>query len=314
MKAFIIGAAGFVGRHLADQMLSLGWSVGASKMPQETIKKEGVSVYNIDILDPASIRAALEEFAPDYIVHLAAQSSVALSWKNPSLTIDVNIKGAANVLETVRALQKKPRLLLVGSGEQYGHVRKGECPVGEENPMRPGNIYAATKACQDMLGKIYADAYDMDVMITRAFNHIGPGQQPMFAVASFCRQVAEIEAGLSQPVLRVGNLSAQRDFTDVRDVVRAYTLLLEKGRAGEVYNVGSGKAIAISNILEKIISLSHAQIRIEVDPERLRPVDIPLIEADIQKLVRDTGWHPVVPLEQTLQDTLSYWRSAVKNA
>ena len=126
--------------------------------------------------------------------------------------------------------------------------------------------------------------------------------------------MAEIEAGLSQPVLRVGNLSAQRDFTDVRDVVRAYTLLLEKGRAGEVYNVGSGKAIAISNILEKIISLSHAQIRIEVDPERLRPVDIPLIEADIQKLVRDTGWHPVVPLEQTLQDTLSYWRSAVKNA
>ena len=303
MKAFIIGAAGFVGGHL-----------GASKMPQETIKKEGVAVYNIDILDPASIRAALTEFAPDYIVHLAAQSSVALSWKNPSLTIDVNIKGAANVLETVRALQKKPRLLLVGSGEQYGHVRKGECPVGEENPMRPGNIYAATKACQDMLGKIYADAYGMDVMITRAFNHIGPGQQPMFAVASFCRQVAEIEAGLSQPVLRVGNLSAQRDFTDVRDVVRAYTLLLEKGRAGEVYNVGSGKAIAISNILEKIISLSHAQIRIEVDPERLRPVDIPLIEADIQKLVRDTGWHPVVPLEQTLQDTLSYWRSAVKNA
>ncbi len=178
--------------------------------------------------------------------------------------------------------------------------------------MRPGNIYAATKACQDMLGKIYADAYDLDVMMVRAFNHVGPAQNPMFVVASFCKQIAEIEAGLCQPVLQVGNLSAKRDFTDVRDVVRAYTMLLERGRSGEVYNVGSGKAIAISELLEKIVALSSAQIAVQVDPARLRPVDIPIIEADISRLQRDTGWKPAVPLEQTLGDTLCYWRKAVQ--
>lgn len=312
MKAFIIGAAGFVGGHLMDEMLRLGWTVGASKMPQETIAKDGVSVYDLDILNPAAISAVLSAFAPDYIVHLAAQSSVALSWKNPGLTIDVNIKGAVNVLEAVRALEKKPRVLLIGSGEQYGHIHLDECPVSEQTPMRPGNIYAATKACQDMLGKIYADAYDLDVMMVRAFNHVGPAQNPMFVVASFCKQIAEIEAGLCQPVLQVGNLSAKRDFTDVRDVVRAYTMLLERGRSGEVYNVGSGKAIAISELLEKIVALSSAQITVQVDPARLRPVDIPIIEADISRLQRDTGWKPAVPLEHTLGDTLRYWRKAVQ--
>ena len=312
MKAFIIGAAGFVGGHLMDEMLRLGWTVGASKMPRETITKNGVAVYDLDILDSDAITAVLCEFAPDYIVHLAAQSSVALSWKNPGLTIDVNVKGAVNVLEAVRALEKKPRILLIGSGEQYGHIHQDECPVGEETPMRPGNIYAATKACQDMLGKIYADAYGMDVMMVRAFNHIGPAQAPMFVVASFCKQIAEIEAGLCQPVLQVGNLSAKRDFTDVRDVVRAYTLLLERGKSGEVYNVGSGKAIAISELLEKIVALSSAQISVQVDPARLRPVDIPIIEADISRLQRDTGWQPAIPLEQTLGDTLGYWRKATR--
>ena len=264
------------------------------------------------LLNPAQLSDVLGAFAPDYIVHLAAQSSVALSWKNPALTIDVNVKGAANVLEAIRALPKKPRVLLIGSGEQYGHVREGECPIGEENALRPGNIYAATKVCQDMLGKIYADAYDMDVMMVRAFNHVGPGQHPMFVVASFCKQVAEIEAGLCAPSLKVGNLSAKRDFTDVRDVVRAYTLLLQKGRSGQVYNVGSGKAIAISALLENIVSLSPSEISVEVDASRLRPVDIPVIEADISKLQQDTGWQPEIPLAKTLADTLCYWRQAVR--
>lgn len=312
MRAFIIGAAGFVGGHLMDEMLRLGYTVGASKMPQEKIEKPGVEVYDLDILNPAQLSDVLGAFAPDYIVHLAAQSSVALSWKNPALTIDVNVKGAANVLEAVRALPKKPRVLLIGSGEQYGHVREGECPIGEENALRPGNIYAATKVCQDMLGAIYADAYDMDVMMVRAFNHVGPGQHPMFVVASFCKQVAEIEAGLCAPCLKVGNLSAKRDFTDVRDVVRAYALLLQKGRGGQVYNVGSGKALAICELLEKIVSLSPAEISVEVDASRLRPVDIPVIEADISKLRRDTGWRPEIPLTKTLADTLAYWRRAVR--
>ena len=183
-----------------DEMLRLGYVVGVSKMPQEKIDKPGVEVYDLDILNPEQLSDVLGAFAPDYIVHLAAQSSVALSWKNPALTIDVNVKGAANVLEAIRALPKKPRVLLIGSGEQYGHVRESECPIGEENALRPGNIYAATKVCQDMLGKIYAEAYGLDVMMVRAFNHVGPGQHPMFVVASFCKQVAEIEAGLCDPL------------------------------------------------------------------------------------------------------------------
>ncbi len=311
MKALIIGAAGFVGGHLMDHMLHLGWKVGATKMPQEKIQKQDVLVYDLDILNPAAICAVFADFEPDCIVHLAAQSSVALSWKNPALTIDVNVKGAAHVLEAVRALERKPRLLLIGSGEQYGHVREGECPIGEENALRPGNIYAATKVCQDMLGKIYADAYGVDVMMVRAFNHVGPAQHPMFVVASFCKQVAEIEAGLCPPILKVGNLSARRDFTDVRDVVRAYALLLQKGRRGEVYNVGSGKAVPISRLLEQIVSLSSKKIAVQVDPARLRPVDIPIIEADICKLQSDTGWAPSLPLERTLADTLAYWREVV---
>lgn len=312
MRAFIIGAAGFVGGHLMDEMLRLGYVVGASKMPQEKIDKPGVEVYDLDILNPEQLSDVLGAFAPDYIVHLAAQSSVALSWKNPALTIDVNVKGAANVLEAIRALPKKPRVLLIGSGEQYGHVREGECPIGEENALRPGNIYAATKVCQDMLGKIYAEAYGLDVMMVRAFNHVGPGQHPMFVVASFCKQVAEIEAGLCDPSLKVGNLSAKRDFTDVRDVVRAYALLLQKGRGGQIYNVGSGKALTICELLEKIVSLSPAKISVEVDASRLRPVDIPVIEADISKLHQDTGWRPEIPLTKTLADTLAYWREAVR--
>ena len=312
MRAFIIGAAGFVGGHLMDEMLRLGYVVGASKMPQEKIDKPGVEVYDLDILNPEQLSDVLGAFAPDYIVHLAAQSSVALSWKNPALTIDVNVKGAANVLEAIRALPKKPRVLLIGSGEQYGHVREGECPIGEENALRPGNIYAATKVCQDMLGKIYAEAYGLDVMMVRAFNHVGPGQHPMFVVASFCKQVAEIEAGLCDPSLKVGNLSAKRDFTEVRDVVRAYALLLQKGRGGQIYNVGSGKALTICELLEKIVSLSPAKISVEVDASRLRPVDIPVIEADISKLHQDTGWRPEIPLTKTLADTLAYWREAVR--
>ena len=316
-KALIIGAAGFVGGYLIDHILSEGiWSVSVTKMPNEKIEKEGVLVCNLDLLDPEAVKSLLTELRPDYIFHLAAQSSVALSWKNPDLTVDVNIKGTLHLLDALRELDYRPRILLIGSGEEYGHVRPDEVPISEETLTRPGNIYAATKASQNMLGKIYARAYGMDIMSTRSFNHTGPTQSSVFVVADFCRQVAELEKySLKEPdrdyCIYTGNLSARRDFTDVRDVVRAYCMIMEKGKTGETYNVGTGQALQIKEILDLILSMSAIRIRSEVDPEKLRPVDVPVIVPDISKLKKTTGWEPLIPFKQTVEETLHYWRQKV---
>jgi len=312
MKALIIGGAGFVGNYLIEHCKrDWQWSVHVTKMPNETIANPDVSIHDLDILEKKEITALLQTVRPDCIFHLAAQSSVAVSWKNPALTVDVNVKGSINVLEAIRELDYSPRILLIGSGEEYGHILPGETPISERNTPRPGNIYAATKACQNMIGAIYAKAYQMQIMMVRAFNHIGPNQSPLFVVADFCRQVAEIEAEMRPPVIHVGNLAAERDFTDVRDVVRAYSLLIQKGQPGETYNVGSSHAVSIEEVLTQILSLSARQIQVSVDPDRLRPVDIPIIEADITKLREVTNWTPAIPLQQTLEETLNYWRQTL---
>jgi GDP-4-dehydro-6-deoxy-D-mannose reductase len=290
MKALIIGAAGFVGHYLINHLVhDCGWSVAVTRLENEVIEQADVDQYVLNILDKEAIIQVLKEVHPDCIFHLAAQSSVALSWKNPALTIDINIKGSINVLDAIRELDFSPRILLIGSGEEYGHILPNETPINESNHTRPGNVYAATKVCQNMLGKLYADAYQMDIIMVRAFNHVGPKQSPLFVVSDFCKQVAEIEKGLHKPIIKVGNLSAKRDFTDVRDVVRAYSLLIKKGQAGETYNVGSGKAIAIEEILKLILSFATVTISVEVDPTKLRPLDVPIIEADIKKLQECTG-------------------------
>ncbi|MEA5093471.1 MAG: GDP-mannose 4,6-dehydratase [Sedimentibacter saalensis] len=307
MKALIVGGAGFVGSYLIDHLRECKWSICVTKMQHEDFKSD-VEIFDLNILIKDDIVNLLNEIKPDYIFHLAAQSSVALSWKNPALTIDVNIKGAVNLLDAVRELDYKPRILLIGSGEEYGHIKQEETPITEDNATRPGNIYAATKVAQNLIGKIYSEAYNMDIVMVRAFNHIGPNQTPMFVVADFCKQVAEIEKGLKEPVIKVGNLSAQRDFTDVRDVVKAYALLVQNGKSGETYNVGSGKAIAIDDVLKIILSMTEADIKIEVDENKLRPVDVPIIEADVTKLTSATGWHRSIKLEETIADTLNYWR------
>ncbi len=310
MNALIIGGAGFVGNYLIEHLMNdCKWSVNVTKLQNEIIDNADAVTYNLDILDKQAISDVLQTIKPDYIFHLAAQSSVALSWKNPSLTIDVNIKGSVNVLEAIRELDYKPRVLLIGSGEEYGRIHSDETPITEGNSTRPGNIYAATKACQNMLGKIYADAYHMDIIMVRAFNHIGPKQSPAFVVADFCKQVAEIEKGIKEPIIKVGNLSAKRDFTDVRDVVKAYSLLIQKGTAGETYNVGSGKAVSIEELLDTILKCSDMSIRIEIDENKIRPIDIPIIEADIYKLRECTGWEKGISLEKTIKDTLEYWRA-----
>ncbi len=309
MKALIIGAAGFVGGHLMRCLREeWGWEIGATKMARETITRDDVEIYDLDLADQAAIAMVLGQARPDVIFHLAAQSSVALSWQQPELTVNVNVNGTLHLLDAVRALSWKPRILLIGSGEEYGKIRPGDLPLAEDTPVRPGNLYAATKAAQNMIGSIYADAYQMELVMVRAFNHVGPGQNPMFVVSDFCKQVAEAEKGLREPVMRVGNLSSKRDFTDVRDVVRAYALLIQKGKAGETYNVGSGKALSIRDLLDQILSLSTADIRVETDAAKFRPVDIPVIEADTAKLRACTGWKPLIPLEQTLRETLDDWR------
>lgn len=313
MKSLIIGGAGFVGRYLAGHLLTLGHEVAITKIPSEHTAADGVSVYDLDIRDQDAVSEVLKNVRPDMVFHLAAQSSVAVSWKHPQLTADINVKGILNVLDGLRRYGGNPRVLLVGSGEEYGYVLPEETPVRETNPVRPGNIYAATKACQNMVGRIYAQAYDMDLVMVRPFNHIGPNQSPVFVTADFCKQVAEIEAGKREAVIRVGNLNVRRDFTDVRDVVRAYALLVRKGQAGETYNVGSGQAVKIGDILRTILDQSTASIRVEVDSEKLRPADVPVMEADISKVQRLTGWKPQISLEQTIEDMLGYWRKMAAN-
>jgi len=309
MKAFIIGAAGFVGKHLIDHLRDdRKWSISVSKLPHEQLDARDVEMLDLDILDSNAVIRALQSVDADYVFHLAAQSSVGFSWKEPGVTIDVNIKGTVNILEALREVEPPPRILLIGSGEEYGHVLPREIPIREDTILRPSNIYAATKACQSMLGKVYADAYGLDIIVARVFNHIGPGQSPAFVTSDFCKQVAEIEAGLREPVIRVGNLSARRDFTDVHDIVRAYGLLIEHGKKGEVYNVGSGKTVSIDELLQMIIKLARVKITVETDEGKFRPVDVPMIMPDIEKLQEVTGWRTVRSLDDTVAGVLEYWR------
>ncbi len=312
IKAMIIGAAGFVGKYLAQELMNNNFEVYVTKLPHEQIAIDEASVYDLNILNKNAIVDLLYQIRPDYIFHLAAQSSVSVAWGNPTLTIDVNIKGSVNVMDAVRELYYKPRILMIGSGEEYGHIKPSEIPISEENKIRPGNIYAATKACQNFIANIYSQAYGMNVMMVRAFNHIGPGQASAFVVSDFCKQVAEIEMGLKEPIIKVGNLEARRDFTDVRDVVKAYVLLIQKGKMGETYNIGSGQAYSIQEILDKIILMSNKEIKVEIDQNKIRPVDVPIIVANIDKIKQSTGWEPEIPVEMTIKETLDYWRKSLK--
>ena len=307
MNALIIGGAGFVGGYLIRELKAAGHEVYATCLENESIA-ENCSVRTLDILDRNAVLPLLEEIQPDVIYHLAAQSSVAVSWKKPQLTADINVIGTINVLEAVRNSDKKDiRLLLIGSGEEYGFIRPDACPLSE--PLNPGNIYAATKACQGMLGEIYARAYGMDIVMVRAFNHSGPEQLPVFVISDFCRQIAVIEKGDAPAVMSVGNLSARRDFTDVRDVVRAYRLLGEKGISGRTYNVGRGKAVEIQYILNTALGFSSADIEVKQDPARMRASDIPVIEPNVSRIYEDTGWKAEISMEKTIEDTLNYWRN-----
>ena len=310
-RVLLTGAAGFVGPYLIREMKAGGWDVIATKLPSESIEPvEGVEIRDLDVMKPSDLDC-LSEVQPDCVIHLAGISSVKFSWQNPDLTMDVNIKGVSHLLESIRKMQEKPRVLLIGSSEIYGLSQKRGVLL-EDMPAEPANYYAISKYAQEKMGFMLGNAYGIQVISTRSFNHIGPGQNDTFVVPSFCRQIAEIEAGLRNPVILVGNLNVSRDFTDVRDIVRAYRFLTEEGKPGTLYNVGSGKAVHLDDLLKKLISMSTRQISVRVDPSRFRPADMPYVQAGIDRLQRDTGWAPVHELEDTLRETLDSWREQVQ--
>lgn len=308
-KIFITGINGFVGKHLINQYPEDEIS-GLIKNSDGQLG-ENVKAYQGDILDTVEIEKIIEEIKPDIIFHLAALTSPAESLKTPVETINNNVLGQLNILEAVRKLGLDSKMLVVSSAEVYGNVDEKNIPTTESAELLPNTPYGVSKVTQDMLGYQYYKAYGLKNTRVRPFNHIGPGQAPIFVVSAFAKQIAMIEKGQQEKIIKVGNLTAKRDFTDVRDVVRAYKLLVDKGRAGEVYNIGSGKSYAISEILNILLSFSNEKIEIVEDESLLRKVDVKELRCDFTKLRNDTGWEPEIPIEKSLRDTLDYWRNTL---
>lgn len=314
MRALITGLNGFAGGHLAEHLLGCGWQVSGIGLSGEVRLPsiEGrVQPFAADLLDAAATGAALDAAAPDVIFHLAAQSHVPTAFDDPEATISNNLLAQLRLLEVVRARGGDPVVVVACTGEEYGAVRPSDLPVNEATPLRPNNPYALSKVAQDMLALQYFLSYGIRTIRLRLFNHIGPRQSDSFVVPAFAHQIARIEAGKQEPVVRVGNLDARRDFTDVRDVVRAYELAALHGEAGEVYNIGSGHPVAIRELLDMLLELSRVEIAVEPDPERMRPSDVPVIACDASHFHARTGWTPAIPLRQSLTDILDDWRKRV---
>ena len=266
------------------------------------------------LTDLPKLQSFFAEIRPDFVFHLAAQAFVPSSWSDPWNTLANNIRGQLNVLLAAIGLQTMPRVLVIGSAEEYGAVTAADLPIDEETPLRPTSPYAVSKVTQDALGYQYFASHKLPVIRVRPFNHIGPAQSPAFVTSDFAKQIAEVEAGQREPVLRVGNLEGKRDFSDVRDIVRGYHLALTQGEPGEVYNLGAERSYSIREVLDILLSLSKVKLTVEQDPKRLRPADIPNLVADCSKIRARTGWKATITVEQSLYDILEYWRDQVKSA
>lgn len=317
MRVLVTGATGFAGSHLIDFMLATKpdvevWGTRRTRSPLTNIQHviDKIHLVDGDLTDPASVRRVLEIAQPDWVFHLAAQSYVASSFTEPRATLWTNITMEHNLLHGLREKLFR-RLLVAGSSEEYGLVHPKECPITEDQPLRPLSPYGVSKVTQDLLAYQYHQSYGIHVVRTRAFNHEGPRRGEVFVTSNFAKQIAEIELGLRPPFLRHGNLDAVRDYTDVRDTVRAYWLALEKGVPGEVYNICSGHGWTIGEMMLNLMTQSSARIETLADKDRLRPSDVPLLLGTAARLHAATGWAPEIQFTTTLSDTLAYWRTRI---
>ena len=317
-KALITGISGFVGKHLAEHLLKTKeYEIIGTYRSDNGLEKLGeikdlIQCAQVELLDAQAVSELITIHKPEYIYHLAAMSSAGESHKTPDTVLTNNVLSELHILDALRNNDmKQTRVLIVSSAEVYGLVDEASLPITEKTELRPTSPYAVSKITQDYLALLYYLAYKIDVVRVRPFNHIGSGHSPLFALSSFAKQIAEIEKGQREPVLKVGNLISKRDFTDVADTVRAYELLMKKGISGDVYNVGSGKSYQMKDLLDKLLGFSEKAITVEQDPEKFRPIDIPDFVCDYAKLHKLTGWEPEIPIEKTLQKILDYWRKVV---
>ncbi len=316
-RSLITGITGFAGSYLAEFLLNKNQEVYGLSNNTENLDnvlkiKNKIRLFKVDLLEKPKIEKIVEKIRPNYIFHLAAQSLSPLSVAQPKQTFDINFIGTYNLLEAVRQSKIDCVIQLACSSEEYGLVYPNEVPIKEENTLRPLTPYAVSKIAVDFLGYQYSKSYGLKIIRIRAFNHEGPRRGELFVTSAFARQIALIEKGLQEPVIKVGNLEAKRDFTDVRDMVRAYYLSVLKCKPGEVYNVCSGKAWEIKEVLDYLLSLSKVKgIRIKKDPKRMRPSDLPILLGDYSKFFTTTGWKPKINFKVTLRDTLNYWRERV---
>ena len=300
-KAMITGSQGFVGHYLRQELERNGYAVTGLDL------QAGEGVVAADLLNAEQVREIVNQVNPDAIFHLAGQASVAKSWSIPQKTVEINVIAAINLMEAVRAVNPDCRMVMVGSSDQYGNLGAAGSKVTEDLATNPQTPYAVSKMAQEEMARVYVRAYGMNICMTRSFNHGGAGQRKGFLIPDFASGVVAVERG-EAPCLRVGNLTARRDFTHVRDIVRAYRLIAEKGRSGEVYNVGSGITYSAQEILDKLCALANCPIPVEQDPAKMRPSDTPVICCDHTKLTRDTGWEPEMSMDTILCDVMQEWR------
>jgi GDP-4-dehydro-6-deoxy-D-mannose reductase len=316
-RALITGITGFAGSHLAELLLGKGYEVYGTVRPRSRHDnilqfERRLKLVEADIADAYSMLKVVKEVEPHFIFHLAGQSFVPTSWHAPQETIVMNTIGTLNVLEAVRISKTDPVIQVAGSSEEYGLVKPDEVPIKETNPLRPLSPYAVSKVGADFLSLQYHQSYKIKTVITRAFNHTGPRRGEQFVTSNFAKQIAEIEAGHADPVIKVGNLEAQRDFTDVRDTVKAYLLAVQKCDYGEQYNIASGTGTRIQTVLDTLLGRAKIKPKVEQDPSRMRPSDVQILVGDSTKFRKKTGWKPTIPFEQTMADLLDYWRERVK--
>lgn len=312
MRALIVGVSSLHGKYMYEYMKSRGYECIGTKLHDElcNVKKDGI--IELDLLNGEDVHVFLKDFRPDYIFNFASQNSVESSWENPEKTVNVNIKGTINLLENIRFTDKQPVVIVLGAGEEYGRVSYCKFPISECEPLRPNNVYAASKACQTMMAQIYHKAYGLKAIVARAFNIIGPEQSERYAISNFCKQCAIAEQSQREIVLHTGNLNIERDFIDVRDLVQACLLLAQKGKYGNIYNVSSGHSVRILDIIRILEKLLNTSINVLVQKERMRPTDIPKLEANVYKITQDTGWKSYISLETSVADMLNYWRQIVR--